>query len=272
MNHVGIPIGVATSVARASQYDAIDTLDYAHRNQFPLVQAYLDRQAVDDAGRRRAILERADSYGIELLWHAPGLMDPKTSTAPELLAAISHLTAGSRRKWVVYHFDEQQPVEESILLMEQLVRLGIVPCVENYHRINDPAMARVNYTNYVTLFRRARLSRLDVRAVLDVPRIFHSQVGLATEEAMTIAVGVSRDLGMSGIPVVLHLIDSTNQDMSAREDWCPIGRGVIPYAAMFPEIRSSAQLVGAILEFEDKSNPLTSVPFLRQFLEDSCRT
>ena len=65
---------------------------------------------------------------------------------------------------------------------------------------------------------------------------------------------------------MLHLIDSENLDMSVRNDWCPVGRGVIPYEVLLPQIASAVRLNAIILEYEDQENPLASRPFLDKWL------
>jgi hypothetical protein len=245
-------------VAAASGFDPLEALDYAHRHRFPLVQPYLDARVVGDPALRREVVGRAAGYGVELLWHAPGLLRADPACSPDLLAAIADTPDRPGGRPVVYHFDETQPVAETLRLVGGLHRAGVRPCVENYHQLGDPGAGRQHYQNYLDLFRRACEEGLTPMAVIDIPRVFDARVGLTPEEASALTVTVFRGLAGIGVPVVLHLIDSRTYGMADRSAWCPVGQGVIPYRTLLPGVRPEA----VVLEFEDMSNPLASRPFL----------
>ena len=59
---------------------------------------------------------------------------------------------------------------------------------------------------------------------------------------------------------MLQLIDSMNMEMAPREDWCPVGRGVIPCPILLRGVRPDA----VVLEFEDEHNPIASRTFLAE--------
>jgi hypothetical protein len=258
MNRAEPPIGVATSVAAASGFDPLETLAYAHRHRFPLVQPYLDARVVGDAALRRRVSDRARELGIDLLWHAPGLLRADPATSPALFAAIGGSPDQPASKRVVYHFDETLPVAETLRLVGELHRAGVRACVENYHQLGGPEAGRRHYRNYLELFRQAGEAGLAPVGVIDIPRVFDARLGLSPEEAGRLTAEVLGRLGELGVRVVLHLIDSTNPDMAERRDWCPVGRGVIPYPALLTAVQPEA----VVLEYEDPQNPLDSRPFL----------
>jgi hypothetical protein len=101
--------------------------------------------------------------------------------------------------------------------------------------------------------------------VQDISRLFDAVLGLTEEEASKLVSDVVQGLGQPDleIPVLLHLIDSTSLDLEHRTHWCPLGTGVIPYDELLKQIFASTTRIEAVIfEFEDKRNPLESLPFL----------
>jgi hypothetical protein len=258
MERADPPIGVATSVAAAVGFDPLVALEYAARHRFPLLQPYLDTRVVGDPTLRQRVADRARGLGIELLWHAPGLLQTDPALSPDVLVASGASPDRYGAVRVVYHFDETQPVAETVRLIGELHRAGVRACVENYHQLTGPEAGRRNYREYLNLFRQAVAVGLSPVGVIDVPRAFDARVGFSADEAAQVITEVFSGLADLGVPLVLHLIDSTNLDMAARRDWCPVGRGVIPYPTLLREVWPDA----VVLEFEDEDNPVASRPFL----------
>jgi hypothetical protein len=258
MSRTDLLIGVATSVAAANGFDPLVALEYAARHRFPLLQPYLDPRVVGDPALRRRVADRARGLGIELLWHAPGLLRADPALAPDVLAASGASSDRPGAVRVVYHFDETQPVAETFRLVGELHWAGVRACVENYHQLAGPEAGRRNYREYLDLFSRATVAGLAPVGVIDVSRAFDARVGFPADEAARVMVEVFRGLADLGVSLVLHLIDSTNPDMAARRDWCPVGRGVIPYTTLLRGVWPEA----VVLEFEDEDNPIASRPFL----------
>ena len=125
MSRAEPPIGVATSVAAADGFDPLATLAYARAHGFPLVQPYLNPRVVGDSALRTRVADSAREAGLELLWHAPGLLRADPALSPDLLAAAGASPDRPGAARVVYHFDETQPVAETLRVLGQLDRAGV---------------------------------------------------------------------------------------------------------------------------------------------------
>jgi tetratricopeptide (TPR) repeat protein len=265
-----IAVGVATSVSASENFDPPDTLSYAAEHiDFRLIQVFLNEQIIPDRLLRQELAEAAHRRGIRLMCHAPGLLSRDTALDSTTIAAACDLLRHSPEKWVVYHLDEKLPLSETLDLVTELARAGLVPCIENYHRVKTPEKGRQHYELYCDLFRMIHEHGLNACAVLDIPRLFDSEVELAHKgEAVRLVSEVVQCLDDLGVRIILHLIDSRSFDLD-RSNWCPLGAGAIPYDELLkPMFASTARIEAVIFEFEDKRKPLESLPFLYECIRD----
>src|SRR5262245_29676100 len=117
-------IGVATSVGWDGRaYDTLAALAYARAHAFPLVQVYLNPELAADADARREVVRQ--SGGLHLLCHAPAVLGDGPATDPAVTAAARDLLRQETEKWVVHHFDENQPVEATLAWAERLLADGV---------------------------------------------------------------------------------------------------------------------------------------------------
>jgi len=256
-------IGVASSVSyNSGAFDQLDALEYAAEHGFAPVQLYLDDDLTADENLRKRVLACAQEHQLPLIVHAPGLLGSpeSTETAPHNQAAIE-LLENEDRKRVVYHFDETRSVDDSFAATEKLCDMGIVPCIENYHRLEGPENARRNYSSYLKLLSRICERGLPAVAVIDIPRTFHERLGLSDEDAYKLTVEVLKRIAGMEYDVLLHLIDCSNRGM-CRNDWCPVGSGAIPYTRIFQEVNGQVRFDDVVLECEDRHTPLLSREFL----------
>ncbi len=258
-------LGTANSVAAKLQHDPLDALNYAARNSFRLVQVHLSQ--CTDASVRKELVAKSQEYQINLMCHAPRLLNQVSLSEVDSTALALEVLRSTRDKWVVHHFDEQESLDVAFRLVSEIVQAGLVPCIENYHQLEGPERAYENYRRYKELFSRIAAHELPVYAVLDIPRAFHAKVGLSMREASELMADVFRHLVDLGVPILLHLIDSQTAAQK-RKDWCPLGTGVIPYSDLLRKLFAlPAQVEAVVFEYEDKENPLKS----RSFLEQSIR-
>jgi tetratricopeptide (TPR) repeat protein len=262
-----LDVGVATSVSAVVDFDPIDTLEYATQNNFQSIQVYLNEKIIHNRAFRQELVERAHSENIRLMCHAPDLLRPGPAIDPATSKAARGILRNDENKWVVHHFDQVQPLDETIKWLEGLVKADLIPCIENYHQRKGPEKARQHYEHYLRLFHMIQERGLNVWAVLDVHRLFDAKLGLSSEEGSELLMEVFHQLDELKIPILLHLIDSRRPD-GGRKHWCSLGDGIVPYYEILKQVfASTAQVGAAIFEFEDKRNPLES----RKFLEKCIR-
>ena len=260
----GMVVGVANSVSFAQGFDPLDTIDYAHRCGFGLVQLYLDERLLRDPELRRSVVAKAMEYNIELLCHAPVPLADKVAGASSVCIPARELMRNSRRKWIVYHFDESRSVDDNLLTVARLLEEDLVPCIENFHSAVGSVAAQNNYLRYLEFFKKVDAG--SVYSIIDIPRIFHCALDLSIDESSHLTLTAIRKLNDLNIPIVLHLIDCSDSDQQ-RKDWLPLGEGMIPYEALLGEIFGSGCKVDAtIFEYEDKEKPLESRIYLEKLL------
>ncbi|MCB0292982.1 MAG: hypothetical protein KDH97_22195, partial [Calditrichaeota bacterium] len=89
------------------------------------------------------------------------------------------------------------------------------------------------------------------------------KLGFSLEEGLEWCYQILNFFGNRRIPMLLHLIDVSDPAQS-RHHYTAVGSGCIPYEQIFHFIRKTRPLMaGAVLEFEDKINPLHS----REYIE-----
>lgn len=255
-------IGVASSISLTNAtFDPLAALGYAAQNHFSPVQIYLDDQVVKDRRARKNVLARVQKYDLPIMLHAPGLLKLPEATDAEIVAAALELLVCESSRRVVYHFDETQSVEESLAIVESLCALGIVPCIEKFHQLRGVDRARQNYANYLDLLSRIRDRSIEVVSVVDVPRTFHEALESTIEDACALTIDLLRRIGSMEYSILFHLIDAKSAAQS-RSDWCPLGKGIIPYSRIFREVAGEIRCDDVVLEFEDYESPLPSREFL----------
>lgn len=259
-------IGVTSSVSCDNGcFNPLAALDYAALNGFSLVQLYLDAQLITDQPARERIVECAQKYHLSSIIHAPGLLKVPDATDQLGVRAALHLLTCEKRPRVVYHFDETQSVEKSLAIIESLCAMGIIPCIENFHQLRGADKARQNYEKYLTLLSQIDKRSLHAIPVIDIPRVFHVALELADEDAYALTIEVLQRIGAMEFPVLFHLIDVKCRDQK-RDQWCPVGQGIIPYSRIFREIAHLVRCDDIVLEFEDRENPLSSREFLQSVI------
>lgn len=256
-------VGIANSVFADEDHNPLYTLDYARSGAFPLAQIHLN-QCID-SGIRERLVQEAQDHSIRLMCHAPDPWQRNLVAEPEIAAHAHAVLSNTRDKWVVYHFDEEQKsLEHAFNFAQEIVRAGLVPCIENYHKLKGREQAYKNYRRYKELFQIIAAHELPTYAVLDIPRAFHTELGLSVSEASELIVDVFRHLVDLDVPILLHLIDSRTPEQE-RKHWCPLGTGVIPYSDLFRKMFAlPARVEAVIFEYEDREYPLKSRPFLEQ--------
>lgn len=257
-----IMVGVATSVSAGENFNPLDSLTYVTQHNFKLLQVFIDQKILTDQPLRQELIGSAHEKGVELICHAPGLLNREPSLNSIVIEVMKDVLRNNPNKWVVYHFDELQPIDETLDIVKMIVAAGLVPCIENYHRLKVPEKARQHYQQYIDLFSRVKSAGLNVYAVIDIPRVYEAELGLLEEECTNIIIEVFFSLNRLGIPILLHLVDSKSFDLH-RNNWCAVGEGAIPYNLVLTRLFASTNQVDAVIfEFEDKHNSLNSRSFL----------
>ncbi len=253
-------IGVATSVSKLQAWDPLDTLDFAIKNEIPLVQLYLNETLLKDKLLQEKVRIVTKDSHITVTCHLPGFLNRRDLT-PAIVEAACAVLVFEKKKQVVVHFDEATTFDEAIQCIKTLHGRGLSVGIENYH-VNYSAINK-NVSKYCHLISKAKEIGLNVCAVFDIPRLFIKEIA-SNHNSLNLANKILKSLAQIKYPLILHCIDVTdaNQD---REDWCAIGQGIIPYDKIFQLIKSTGNLLDhVVLEFEDKDKICESIGVIKK--------
>lgn len=255
------PIGVANSVSANFQFDPLDTIAFARQGNFELLQIYLNTPLLSDTAALQQIMAEAGNFQ-SLYFHAEGLLNEDFLNSDYRRKLYTFLKQLEDPRFII-HFDEQVNVDKLVNLVDSLNREGVKICVENYFRSEGKADAERNLKKYLALFTLSSNFGNPIYPVLDIPRIFNQKLGFTLEEGLEWCYQILNFFGNRRIPMLLHLIDVSDPAQS-RHHYTAVGSGCIPYQQIFHFMRKTRPLMaGAVLEFEDKINPLRS----REFIE-----
>ncbi len=252
-------IGISTSVAKAHNFSALETITYAALHQFDTVQIYMDEAIAKNREYLNQIKGEAQARRVSLSCHLPS-----ACMKAEMLDVATRLLDGQRAAIVVFHHDPKRfPTSHEL---ERFIRQGqernLQMYVENYF---VPTQQKTNLRHAETYFACfAPGCEPGVRPALDISRFYDSRCFDAQQGHHALMHGLMQ---LAALPnAMLHLIDATSPDME-RNAWCPIGQGIIPYAEIFGAIKQwEIDINSAIFEYEDQVLPLESRNFVRDQL------
>jgi len=243
-------IGIATSFFKENDFDPIKTVEFALAHGISIVQLYLNPQLEFDSAQLEMLHALFEENQLTMLVHSPHYLN-KAVLDGHHTAALSKLFPVRQKRYVVVHFDEKCSMQEALKTAEDLNRAGFSVALENYYQGRTEKELLENINNYVTLIRLASERKIDLVPVIDFPRLFIEHFSGCAPAFLTklLLHGIS----LSTRDIILHMIDTKDAKLR-REDWVPIGQGIIPYSDIFEmldEYRFNVH--SAILEFEEAS-------------------
>ena len=255
------PIGVANSVSANFQFDPLDTIEFARQGNFELLQIYLNAPLLSEEATLQQVMAEITNFKA-LYFHAEGLLNEDFLNSDYRRQLYTFLKQMDDPRYII-HFDERVNVDKLVNLVDSLNREGVKICVENYFLSEGKADAERNLKKYLALFTLSSNFGNPIYPVLDIPRIFNQKLGFSLEEGLEWCYQILNFFGNRRVPMLLHLSDVSDPAQS-RHHYTAVGSGCIPYEQIFHFIRKTRPLMaGAVLEFEDKINPLHS----REYIE-----
>jgi len=240
-------IGIATSLFKDNGFNSFDTIDFAVANGIKTVQLYMSEQLEKDNNEIERIRQRFTETGLEMIVHSPYYLNKKALDSHHL-SALKRIFPDRARNFVVFHYDENSSVDEAIATAEDLTRAGLTVALENYYQGREEKDLRENINGYTTLIKKAMSLHLDLVPVFDIPRLFIEHFNTYSPAFLTKLV--LHSISTCTKDIILHIIDTTDV-RQRREDWVPIGEGMIPYNEIFATMDEyKFNVLTAILEFE----------------------
>ncbi len=260
------PVGIATSVSAAHDFDPLDTAAFLKEHpEFRIIQVYLNGGLVKNTSHLEAVKVRLDELaGIDVYYHLCMDLGASLKEWEWYFSAIRELELHRSGRGFIIHMDPARPAREAEELLGFLTNKKIMPLwLENYFSGRGSADYLRQLQTYRDLFRLFR-RECDIRPVLDIPRFFHRDHSITHEQSTRDVRDLLEKFAALGLPILLHAIDVTHPRQH-REDFCPLGKGTLPYGEIFSYLRLKnleTGVSGLILEYEDKRNPLDSLDFL----------
>lgn len=253
-------VGVASSVSKEKKYDPDDTVEFASANGIGLVQAYMDKTLLNNFKRIHRLRESASLRAVQLTCHAPELLNEKILDKI-ILDSMRELLAFQPKKKMVIHFDQLQPLDAVLSVIEKINGSGLTVCIENFYQGKEEASFIGNCALFNALLTACRKTGLDIVPVVDLGRLFIADY-VHTYDALLLTKLMLSTIAALGFSVVFHIIDFNDYSQS-RESWCALGKGLMPYGKIF----SFAQKINlsvdhCVLEYEKKEMCLESMKAL----------
>lgn len=255
------PIGVANSVSSNFDFDPVDTIEFAENGRFDILQIYLNEKLLQDSKRLKRIVDDYQKFE-EVYFHAEGYLNEEFLESPYRESLYQFLEQFDNPK-IIIHFDERSNIDVLIKVVEKLGKLKPAIFVENYFQEEGKETAEKNLKKFLALFTLSNNFGTPIFPVLDIPRLFNKNLAFEEADSLEWCYQILNFFGNRRIPLLLHLIDASDSTQS-RSSFTTLGEGIIPYGKIFDFIlKTKPALSGAILEFEDKMNPISSRDYLR---------
>lgn len=257
-------IGVGTSVSKDKGYDPVDTLTFAAENNIKTVQVYLNNDLISNPPLIKKISNYAKEKELQLTCHSPESLNKLVLSSDLIYAAKELLIYQTENKFIV-HFDENEKLDRCIDYINELYQNDLVVCLENYHLRKDAKKVAQSIQTFNAILTRGAEQNLPIYPVIDFPRLFISGI-VENINALLIIKQVLDNVSMLSKKVILHLIDFSHYDQG-RDTWCAIGKGLMPYQAIFNFINEiNLHIDHCVLEYEDKKLFLQSIEAVTMLL------
>lgn len=257
-------IGVATSVSKDKNYDSMDTLEFAKKNNINLVQIYLNDELLGKPEFLVKVTKYAKDNNISLLCHSPEPLNNNVFKNNIIGCANELLKYQGRKKFII-HFDETIELSDSLKFIEELNKKKLCVYLENfYSELNIFTLLR-NINIFISIFSITKNSNLSVIPVVDLPRLFIN--GIANKlDSLIFTKQLFDYLAIHTVSVALHMIDFSD-NRQGKSSWTVIGKGLMPYNDIFNFCKTlGISFDHCILEYEDKKLFLDSVKPTENFL------
>ncbi len=236
----------------------MDTLLFAVENKINIVQVYCDNDLIGSPEYMKEIREFARESMIALTCHAPVPLNEYVESE-HILSAANLLLENQEEKKIIVHFDEREPLKKMLEHIQKITDAGLTVCLENYYAAQDGKTFLKNIDTFNSVFGLVKRYSLPVYPVLDFPRLFIADI-FNKYDSLVLTEQIIDALSKYHFKVILHLIDFLEYDHSDRDSWCALGRGLMPYKAIFDYARDQGIVYDhCVLEYEDKKLTLESL-------------
>lgn len=236
----------------------MDTLLFAVENNISIVQVYCDYDLISSPEYIKEIREFAREGTVSLTCHAPEPLNDKV-VSETVLSAANLLLKYQEEKKIIVHFDEQEHLKNILEHITAITEAGLTVCLENYHTAKDEKTFLESIDTFNSVFGLAKKYNLPIYPVLDFPRLFVSDI-FNRYDSLVLTEQIIDALAKYHFKVIWHLIDFLDYNHTDRGSWCALGKGLMPFKAIFEHARDKNIVYDhCVLEYEDKKLTLESL-------------
>ena len=237
-----IPIGIASSVVSAFDYDWMKTIEIAGQLDVSVVQFHINQFDPEFSW------EANQSFFQQLLVHLP----PEFNHSHPIIKSINKI---SHIPILIQHerFLQQENIS---FFKEHQLPLGFE---------NDQGD---NIDGYLICLKDLAGIGLNLTAVIDFPRFYHQFYKKHSEEVIyDQIIEVLEWCKYHQIPIIIHAIDIANYNPD-HSNWVPFFDGILPWERILSYICEKSFPVKAIVfEYEDITNTEKSVYSLKEWFK-----
>lgn len=253
-------IGIATSLFKHNGYDEVDTVNFAEEYSVPTVQLYMHEALEYNNEKIDSLRQLFTEKQITMVVHSPHYLNKEVVDGHHT-ASLGKIFPDRQKRYVVVHYDERCSIQEALKACEDLNRAGLTVALENFYIGRTERDLVENINGYCSLIAEAIKKSCDIIPVIDFPRLFIEHFQEYSPEFLTKLI--LHKLSESTKDIILHMIDTTDAKQR-REDWVPIGSGMIPYPEIFETLdHYNFNVISAILEFEEVDLGRDSIHYLQ---------
>lgn len=258
-------IGIATSFFADQNFDSSLTLALAHEENISWVQLFLSDYYTENPHEIFTLQGLATQHGTKIICHSPLLLNLDAKDGIHA-ANLSLFFPQGQEKFSVFHFDENETIENALSVIEFYSTNGFTICLENFYQDKSKDAFIQSFHDYLALIEAAQEKKYKIIPVLDFPRLFIEPITEAVD-ALAYTELLLDKLAKTTKNLILHLIDFSKSSQK-REEWLPFMAGIMPYEKIFDLLKKyNFTIISAILEYENKEIGRQSFQALSESLD-----
>jgi len=238
-----IPIGIASSVAKASGFDWMKTIEIANKLNVSVIQLHLN-QFKPEFNWQLNLAERFKQIYI----HLPADFNYKHP----FVASLKNIPNSP----LLIQHERYLNRDDIDFFIASRLPLGFENDQQNY------------LYGYFDQLKKLHYLGLNIAAVIDLPRFYHQFIGKQDEkEIYNHILNVLTWCKSLQISVIMHTIDIADYQPK-QASWTPIFEGILPWKEVLTfSIKESIPVKSIIFEYEDFPNMEKSICLLREWFE-----
>lgn len=251
-------LALSTSLSWDQNWDPKYSINLIKESEIGICQVFVGDNFFKDENLATEIADNCRD-SLKLLAHSPVDLNDR-ALDPQVIKKIKDLLKYNNNL-VVYHHDSDFPLDKTLEVVKKLNDMGLIVLLENFYF--DKSDVSNTLKLYKEMLKAADMHRLELYPLLDIPRLFISGI-VENIDSLKETYKLLEVICSLEMELYLHLIDCKDRSQ-ARDSWCSIGQGVIPYRDILNKIDELGLTVPiTVLEYEELKHIDNSIEFLKK--------